>query len=68
MRRANATTIYYLLSGSTTLAGAIMFTTLPVYYVQQVGMNPLQLVLVGTALEATILLVRSADGRGCRHV
>jgi DHA3 family tetracycline resistance protein-like MFS transporter len=43
------------------LAGLI-FTGLTVYYVQTVGMNALQLVLVGTAVEATILLFEVPTG------
>ena len=35
----------------------MMFTVLPIYFVATVGMNPLQLVLVGTALEGTVLLL-----------
>lgn len=35
----------------------MMFTVLPIYFVTTVGMNPLQLVLVGTALEGTVLLL-----------
>jgi DHA3 family tetracycline resistance protein-like MFS transporter len=39
-----------------------MYTILAVYYVTRVGMNPLQLVLVGTVLEATILLCEVPTG------
>ncbi len=62
MRRWNPTRVYYILSGGITLANAMMFVVLSVYYVTVVGMNPLQLVLVGTVLEATILLFELPTG------
>jgi DHA3 family tetracycline resistance protein-like MFS transporter len=52
---------YYLLSGGIALAHA-MYTVLAVYYVVRVGMNPLQLVLVGTVLETTVLLCEVPTG------
>lgn len=58
----NPRTLYLILSGVMSLANATMFTTCAVYYVTQVGMNPLQLVLVGTVLEATILLLEVPTG------
>jgi len=39
-----------------------MYTILAVYYVTRAGMNPLQLVLVGTVLEATVLLCEVPTG------
>jgi len=62
MKRFNPTTIFYILDGVMSLASAIMFTTLAVYYVTRVGMNPLQLVLVGTVLELTVLLFEIPTG------
>lgn len=38
------------------LANSIMFTTYALYYVSMLGLNPLQLVLVGTALEVAAFL------------
>ncbi len=61
-RKWAAEPIYYLMSGAITLAQATMFTILAVYYVTRVGMNPLQLVLVGTVLEATVLLCEVPTG------
>jgi DHA3 family tetracycline resistance protein-like MFS transporter len=54
--------VYYLLSGGFALAFTIMFTVGTVYYVQAVGLNPLQLVLVGTALEATCFVFEVPTG------
>lgn len=62
MRRINAQTLYLILSGAMQLANATMFTTYAVYYVNEIGMNPLQLVLVGTVLEMTILLLEVPTG------
>lgn len=53
VRKLDAYPVYLILSGASTLFNATMFTVLTVYYVTAVGMNPLQLVLVGTVLEIT---------------
>lgn len=58
----SASRVYLLMSGLTTLACSIMFGTYAVYYVQALGLNPLQLVLVGTVLEATIMLLELPTG------
>lgn len=54
--------LYLLLGGVSALAFSMMYTVLAVYYVQEVGMNPLQLVLVGTVMEGTILLCEVPTG------
>ncbi|MRX72108.1 MFS transporter [Bacillus lacus] len=66
-----ASTVYIWMAAVLTLANAIMFTTYAVYYVNGLGLSPLQLLLVGTALELTILLFEIptgvfADTRGRR--
>jgi DHA3 family tetracycline resistance protein-like MFS transporter len=62
LRKSGAEPVYYLLSGGIALAQACMYTILAVYYVTRVGMNPLQLVLVGTVLETTVLLCEVPTG------
>ena len=62
MRRLNPFVVYWILGGGITLANSMMFVMLSVYYVTVVGMNPLQLVLVGTVLEATVLLFELPTG------
>ena len=62
MRKWDAGLVSLILSGVMTLADSAMFVALTVYYVTIVGMNPLQLVLVGTVLEATILLFELPTG------
>jgi DHA3 family tetracycline resistance protein-like MFS transporter len=54
--------VYLILSAARAFAGTLIFTVLAVYYVTVVKMNPLQLVLVGTALEATIFLFEIPTG------
>lgn len=62
MRKWNAAPVYLILSGATTLASSAVFVAFAVYYVTVVGMNALQLVLVGTVLEATVLLFELPTG------
>src|SRR5262249_45290039 len=62
MRKRNAYPIYLIVSGGVQLANTLIFTVLAVYYVTIVKMNPLQLVLVGTVLEATIFLCEVPTG------
>ena len=61
-RKLEAYPIYLILSGGTQLANIMIFTVLAVYYVTMIGMNPLQLVLVGTVLETTIFLFEIPTG------
>ncbi|MFN8494633.1 MAG: MFS transporter [Caldilineaceae bacterium] len=54
--------VYLSLSGVSTLLNAMMFTVLTVYYVQVGGLNPFQLVLVGTVMEVTTFLFEIPTG------
>jgi MFS family permease len=60
--RLDAYRIYLIMETAGALFAGMIFTGLTVYYIQTVGMNPLQLVLVGTAVEATILLFEVPTG------
>lgn len=62
MRRLPATGVFYAASGWLAFAFAITFTVSAVYFVQEVGMNPLELVLVGTVMELTIFLFEIPTG------
>ncbi len=62
MQKLKAYPVYLILSSGTQLANTMIFTILAVYYVTMVGMNPLQLVLVGTVLETTIFLFEVPTG------
>jgi DHA3 family tetracycline resistance protein-like MFS transporter len=61
-RRLDASLVYLVMGATTTFASALMFTVLAVYYVTAVGMNPFQLVLVGTVLESVILVFEVPTG------
>jgi DHA3 family tetracycline resistance protein-like MFS transporter len=54
--------VYLIMSGVMSFASALVLTTLAVYYVTSVGMNPLQLVLAGTVFECAILLCEVPTG------
>ncbi len=62
MKKFNATTVYLLRCGLSALCGGMIFTALTAYYVRNVGLNPLQLVLVGTAVETTCFLFEVPTG------
>lgn len=61
-RRANAVLVYLVNAGGGAFIGSLIFTPLAVYYVTTVGLDPLQLVLVGTVLEGTIILFEVPTG------
>lgn len=54
--------LYLFIMGTQSLALATVYTVNMVYQVTQVGLNPLQLILVGTALELTIFLFEIPTG------
>ncbi|MDE2992687.1 MAG: MFS transporter, partial [Chloroflexota bacterium] len=62
MKNRRSYLVYLFLGLAYTVCTSMIYPILPVYYVQEVGMNPLQLVLVGTTLEATILLFEVPTG------
>lgn len=62
LRKPGPYAIYLTLGAAHALFSHMIFTVLAVYYVQTVGMNPLQLVLVGTTIELTILLFEVPTG------
>jgi MFS family permease len=62
VRRLGAVRAYLLLELALSGAFATSFTVSAVYFVETVGMNPLELVLVGTAMEATIFVFEIPTG------
>ncbi len=54
--------IYLVIGGGRALFNALVFTINLIYQVQTVGLNPLQMVLVGTVLEVTVLLFEVPTG------
>ena len=54
--------VYLVHAGAAAFSFAVLATLSSVYRFQQVGLTPLQLVLVGTVLEATVLLAELPTG------
>ncbi|MCG1023681.1 MFS transporter [Sutcliffiella horikoshii] len=54
--------VYYIMHMIISLASSIMFTTYAIYYIEELGLNPLQLILIGTAIELTVILFESITG------
>lgn len=62
MRRFSAYTTYLLIQGGGRLFFSLIFTVNMIYQATVVGLNPLQLVLVGTVLEATVFVFEIPTG------
>lgn len=62
MRRLPATTASYGIEFFADIGFHAATTVMAVYFVQEVGLNPLELVLLGTAFEATIFLFEIPTG------
>lgn len=61
-RRFDAVSVYYLLEGGTALLFHLFLPIYVVYYTVMVGLDPLEIVLVGTVFEATIFLFEIPTG------
>ena len=61
-RRLDACVVYLIMSGASALFFSLIFTVNMVYQATAVGLNPLQLVLVGTLLEITGFLFEIPTG------
>jgi MFS transporter, DHA3 family, tetracycline resistance protein len=62
MESSSARGSWYLLRGASAFGDTLVWVLAPVYFVQAVGMSPLQLVLVGTFMELTIFLFEVPTG------
>jgi len=62
MHRLSATTVWYANEAAASFLGMLAFTVTAVYYVTEVGMSPLQLVLVGTLMEVSIFVFEVPTG------
>lgn len=62
MRPSEPIRIFYILNGFSSYFYVMTFTLSLVYYVKDVGLNPLEMVLVGTVLEATVFLAEIPTG------
>ena len=58
----NAYRLFLVMGAVHAFATQMIYPVVAVYYVQAVGLNPLQLVLVGTVLEGTIFLLEVPTG------
>lgn len=61
-RRLDAYVVYLILRGSTALFFGLVFTVNMIYFVTTLQLDPLQLVLVGTTLEAAVFLFEVPTG------
>ncbi|WP_028543741.1 MFS transporter [Paenibacillus taiwanensis] len=57
-----AAQVYIIMMFMTALASSTMFVTHGIYFVAELGLNPVQLVLMGTVLELTVLLFEGITG------
>ena len=62
MFKVSAYKVYLFIVGMRSLAAALAFTIFPLYLLRVVGVNPLELVLPGTAYESTIFLFEIPTG------
>jgi len=62
MARLSASRTWLVYRGTESFAMALGWTLAPVYFVQEVGMTPLELVLVGTAMEVAYFLFEVPTG------
>ncbi|MFC4410790.1 MFS transporter [Chungangia koreensis] len=54
--------IYYLVTSSRSFIIQMVFTLNAIYYVSNAGLNPLELVLIGTIMEVSVLLFEMPTG------
>lgn len=62
MHRLSARTTWYAYEAVASFLGMLAFTVTAVYYVTEVGMSPLQLVLVGTLMEVSVFVFEVPTG------
>lgn len=62
MRKLNPVTVYLIMSASLSMFTTLIFTVSLVYQATTIGLNPMQLVLVGTMLEITAFIFQVPTG------
>ncbi len=62
MSRLNAQSLFLFMAAATSFCFSLIFTVNAVYYVQTVGLDPLQLVLLGTAMEGAAFFFEVPTG------
>lgn len=58
----HASQIYMIMSFMQSLANSTMFTTYAIFYIATLGLNPLELLIVGMVLEVTVLIFEGITG------
>lgn len=58
----NAYRLFLVMGATHAFATQLIYPLVAIYYVQTIGLNPLQLVLIGTVLELTIFLLEVPTG------
>ena len=61
MSRLSAGTVWYLYETVATFASSLVFTVAAVYFVTELHLSPLQLVLTGTAMELAVFVFEVPD-------
>lgn len=61
-KNISQTLIYLIYSGASALFFSLVFTVSQIYRIEKLGLNPLQLVLVGTVLEASCFIFEIPTG------
>ena len=62
MKKLSAYPVFLIYSGVSALSLSVAFTSFSIYCVQTVGLNPFQLVLIGTVLEVSAFLFETPTG------
>jgi MFS transporter, DHA3 family, tetracycline resistance protein len=62
MRRLSAEPVWYLYEAVSSFGSRLAFTVTAVYFVTEVGMSPLELVLVGTTMELAVFVFEVPTG------
>ena len=62
MQRLRASSVWYVYEAAASFLWALPFTVTAYYFVTEVGMNPLQLVLVGTVMELSVFVFEVPTG------
>ncbi len=62
MHRLSAGTVWYVYEAAAAFLSTLAFTVAAVFYVTEVGMSPLELVLVGTVMELAVFLFEVPTG------
>jgi DHA3 family tetracycline resistance protein-like MFS transporter len=62
MRKLSAPTIWLLFAASWAFLNSVAFSVTGIYYVNEVGLDPLELILLGTAMESAAFLFEVPTG------